>query len=105
MLAWDDAGLARLIRAAQAVPYRERAHWLQQLAHKLEPPRRNTREVRAHRERARNGIRKIIVGIGPDDEEHRTYVGVVREWDLEDRKQIGAAIERLMALLRAEHAR
>jgi hypothetical protein len=34
----SDAALARVVRAARAVPYRQRAQWLQQLARKAEPP-------------------------------------------------------------------
>ena len=47
------------------------------------------------------GRRKVLVEIGPDDEDTLMTVGALGEWDLEDRKAIGRAIEALLALVRA----
>jgi hypothetical protein len=38
MIALDDAALARIIHAAEAVPHGERRRWLQELADDLDPP-------------------------------------------------------------------
>jgi hypothetical protein len=46
-LAFDDATLARLAIAASRIPVHARSRWLQQLAHKLDPPPRPaTRQAR-----------------------------------------------------------
>ena len=64
MLCFDDASLARLIRAARAVPYKERQGWLRALAKDLDPGPpvspalcRRRRSRTAHYRRSRDGKR------------------------------------------------
>jgi hypothetical protein len=102
VLALTDQALARIVIAASAIPRTRRGPWLQDLAKRLEPPK-SIRHVREHRLRARNGIRKMLVSISLDDEELLRHMGLLGEWDAEDRAKVGAAIERLLALLRHDH--
>lgn len=102
MLALDDGSLARLVRAGRDIPYAQREEWLADIAGKLEP-KPSTVAVRECRARARAGIRKVLVEVGPDDEELLRLMGVLPDWDADDRRGIGAAVQRLLALLRQNH--
>jgi hypothetical protein len=65
VLALNDAALARLIRAASAVPYRQRAQWLQQLARQVEPPSPGACYTAAWRRRIRDG--RILLRLELDE--------------------------------------
>jgi hypothetical protein len=71
--------------------------WLTAIAAKLDP-RPNTAAVRQHRERMSNGRRVI----GRDEEELLREMKLLKEWDCDDRKAVGRAIEKLLAVIRAE---
>ena len=105
MLAFDDAALARLVIAASSIAPHRRGRWLRRVAHELEDKARKrdtARRVRECTQRAKAGRRKVLVEIGPDDEDTLMAVGALGEWDLDDRKAIGRAIEGLLALVRAK---
>ena len=105
MLAFDDAALARLAIAASSIAPHRRGRWLRRVAREVEDRARKrdgARRVRESTQRARAGRRKVWVEIGPDDEDTLMAAGVLREWDLDDRKALGKAIEGLLALLRSK---
>ena len=105
MLAFDDAALARLAIAASSIAPRWRGRWLRRVAGELEDyarKRDTARRVRECTQRAKAGRSKVWVEIGPDDEDSLMAAGVLGEWDLDDRKALGKAIEGLLALLRSK---
>jgi hypothetical protein len=105
-LAFDDAALARLIRAAKGVDQSKRSRWLQRIARQFERPVSQTkgaRAVRAHRERVRCGIRMVQIPIGPGEEELLRVMGLLGEWDVDDPRGVAKAMQKLFAVLRANH--
>jgi hypothetical protein len=61
MLQLDDQALARIVIGASRIPVHARRRWLEQLAHKLDPPKRartpNAARVARHRAREAKGER------------------------------------------------
>ena len=106
MLAFDDAALARLVGAAKGVDQSKRSRWLQRIARQFERPHSQTkgaRAVRAHRERVRCGIRMVRISIGPGEEELLRVMGLLGEWDVDDPREVAKAMQKLFAVLRANH--
>ena len=90
MLAFDDATLARLAIAASNIAPKKRGRWLRRVAHELEDKARKrdtARRVRECTQRAKAGRRKVLVEIGPDDEDTLMAVGALGEWDSTTAKQ------------------
>src|SRR5262249_1224541 len=102
VLALTDQALARIGIGASRVPRRARGHWRRKLALQRQP-KPGTRHVREDRQRGRNGVRKCWVSIRPNDEELLRHMHLLPEWDADDRSKVGEAIERLLALLYADH--
>jgi hypothetical protein len=59
---------------------------------------------RLRRERARRACRVVPVEVGPEAEDVLLQAGVLQEWDLDNRREVGKAIERLLLVLADRHA-
>ena len=50
-----------------------------------------------------NGHRKVWVTVTPADKDLLLTMGVLLEWDLDNRASVGQAIERLLEVIRRDH--
>jgi hypothetical protein len=105
MLALTDEACARLLIAATAVPPSQFDTWINDVANRLEGCRplsdsKGARAVRRHRERLRNGVRRVLVSVSDADEDLLRHKGFLRHGDVDDRAALGKAVEKLLAVLR-----
>jgi hypothetical protein len=79
------APLARELEAGSRAPAAVTARW------------------HAHKQRMANGRRKVWVTVTPADKDLLLTMGVLLEWDLDNRASVGQAIERLLEVIRRDH--
>src|SRR5262245_60836541 len=103
MLAFDDAGLARLVRAASRISYRKRRAWLRDIANRFERAPKlaaNARRTGQWRQRQRSGL--CLLKIVADEANLAAMlvdVGLLDPLQADNRVALTRATERALARL------